>query len=381
MIQNDRLGYYTVGGQKFYSKIEACAMATKLDQYPQWHFNDNTWQATEWRVEPAVDILQLYQERARQIRERYDYVIIMYSAGSDSETMVEAFLSAGCHIDEIRTVWNRKHTAKVDTSGQISNPINIEAEYDLTTRPGLDRIKAASPQTKIVYVDISDAVIQQFDRFDGEEWLTTTPEFLHPQYVTRWEATRDRDQLLQLDRGQRTVILFGVDKPRVCIRDGRYCVYFLDIIANSFRGGWNRPEYTNLDYEFFYWSPDMPAIIVKQAHMIRQWFEHNPKLRPLLVWPNLDYIKRQAYEVIVRSIIYPAWDIARFQCAKVTSTVWSEWDHWFFTSQQSTTVYESWLKGLTAVQNRVDRRFLNYDLQGRFDGFVGMINGHFYLED
>jgi hypothetical protein len=214
---------------------------------------------------------------------------------------------------------------------------------------------------------------------DGEEWLKNTVEHLHPQYVTRWSMTRDKNQLITMDRGLRTAILFGVDKPKVCIKNGQYHTYFVDIVANSFRGGFNRPEYDNMDYVFFYWTPDMPEIIVKQSHMIRRWFELNPQLKPILQWPNSDYTKRQAYEIIVRSIIYPEWNLNTFQCAKTTSTVYSEWDDWFFKEFRGTSTYDSWFKGIAHVEKHVDKKYLKYDFDNRFDGFVGMINGFFAL--
>lgn len=377
---DEKLGYYTVGTQRVYSKIEACKLATQQNTYVEWHFCDNVWNQQDWTHQPETDILELYRLRARQIREQYDHVIINYSGGSDSQTMVDAFLQSGSHIDEIVTIWNRAHTAKVDQSGFVADPANIEAEYDLTTKPGLDRIRLASPRTKITYVDISESTLQQFDRLDGAEWLNTTAEHLHPQYVTRWAGTRDRDQLVQLDRGGRTVILFGVDKPKVCIKDGRYCTYFVDVVVNSFRGGWNRPEYTNLDYVFFYWTPDFPEIVIKQSHLIKDWFERNPALKPILAWPNHDYNKRQAYEIIARSIIYPEWDLGVFQCNKTTSSVWSEWDNWFFDQYKNSPIYAAWFEGIEHVQKTIDRRFLAYNFDGRFEGFTGMINGHFYLQ-
>jgi hypothetical protein len=378
---NDKLGFYTVGGRRIESKIDACLLGTKLDVHPTWHFNDHVWQSQNWTHEPSMDILELYKSRARQIREQYDYIILNYSGGSDSQAMVDAFLAAGCFIDEIVTIWNRKHTSKIITDSNVIDARNVEAEYELTTRPGLNRIINASPKTKITYIDISDATVKDFQTFDGEEWLKNTVEHLHPQYVTRWSATRDHDQLTTLDRGKQTAVLFGVDKPKICIKDGKYYTYFVDIVANSFRGGFNRPEYTNVDYVFFYWTPDMPEIIVKQSHMIRRWFEINAHLKPILQWPNTDYTKRQAYEIIVRSIIYPEWDLNTFQCVKTSSTVYCEWDNWFFKEFYGTTTYDNWFKGVNYVEQNIDKKYLKYNFDEKFDGFVGMISNFFALED
>lgn len=379
---NDKLGFYTVGNQRVESKIDACMLGTKLNITPSWHFNDHVWRTQDCTNEPELNILELYRARAKQIREQYDYIILNYSGGSDSQAMVDAFLSAGLFIDEIVTIWNRKHTKKIIT---INDPImsdarNIEAEFELATRPGLNRIIDASPNTKITYLDVSDATVNNFKALDGEEWLGVTVEHLHPQFVTRWSSTREHNQLKQLDRGLKTAVLFGVDKPRICIKDNRYHLYFIDIIANSFKGAYNRPEYDNFEHVFFFWTPDMPEIIIKQAHMIMKWFELNPQFKPILDWPSNSYGKRQTYEIITRGIVYPEWDLSTFQCVKTTSTVYSEWDDWFFKEFQGTSVYDNWFKGISYVEKNIDKKYLKYDFNNRFDGFVGMVNGFFSLE-
>jgi len=221
-LVNDKLGFYMVGNQRVESKIDAYILATKLNVHPTWHFGDQVWQSQDWTHEPKIDILELYKTRARQIREQYDYIILNYSGGSDSQTMIDSFLAAGCFIDEVVTIWNRKHTAKVIVDPGVTDARNVEAEYELTARPGLTRIRDASPNTKITYIDISDATVNDFQTPDGEEWLKTTVEHLHPQYVTRWSATRDKNQLITMDRGLKTAVVFGVDKPKVCIKDGKY---------------------------------------------------------------------------------------------------------------------------------------------------------------
>lgn len=379
--RNPKLGFYTVGNQRYKSKIDACIAGTQQNIHPQWHFCDNVWQAVDWSQEPETDILELYRMRARQIREQYDYVIVNYSAGSDSQTLVDAFFDAGCHIDEIVTIWNRKHTSQVIANPGVTNPKNIEAEFDLTTRQGLEQIKNRSPQTKITYYDVSQATLDHYRLYNGEEWLKTTTEHLNPHYVVRWSNTRERTQLLTLDRGQRTAVVAGVDKPRLCIKDNRYAVYFLDTLVNNCQGGYNNNDYDNIDLVLFYWDPDLPEIVVKQAHMIMRWFEQNPALKPIIQWPSHSYTSRQTYEVISRSVIYPQWPLNSFQCQKPGSTVWCDWDNWFFEGFRDSVEYQCWHKGLEYIERNVDKKYLKFDFENRFDGFVGMINGHFYLQN
>jgi hypothetical protein len=377
----DKFGYYLVGDKKIHNKIQACKVASDSGQSVSWHWHDTQWRSIDWSSEPDVDIYNLYRMRARQIRERYDYVIINYSGGADSQTLVDAFLDAGCHIDEIVTMWNRKYVRSISRDVRCTDVRNLEAEFDLTTNPGLDRIRQRSPHTKISYRDICDSVLDVFNRADGESWLTLTSEHLNPGYMSRWTATGDRSQLIMLDRGLNTVMVSGIDKPKICIRDdGGYYLYFVDILVNNGRGSVNLPEYDNINYELFYWTPDMPEISIKQAHLVRRWFENNPMLKYLLTWPNTSHANRTTYEKIIKSIIYARYDSNTFQVDKPTSTVTCEWDDWFFREHKNTLAFHTWKQGIDWVEQNIDRRFLTYDFSGKFEGFGGFIQGPFALQ-
>lgn len=379
--QQRKLGYYSVGNQEYFSKIDACIAGTQQNIHPQWHFNDAIWRSMDWSVEPELSILDLYKMRARQIRERYDYVLVYYSGGSDSQTVIESFIDAGCHIDEVVTVWNRSYDRDYTVSKEVTDPENVEAEFELTTKPGLDWITRISPKTKITYQDISTEIVDSLAQVDGEEWISRTMEHLNPQLVVRYGAPNSKHQKLLLDRGKQTAFVYGVDKPKICIKDKKYHAYFVDVIANNFKGSAVEHDYVNLVPEFFYWSADLPEIVVKQAHMVKTWFKRNPSLEPVLAWPNFSWSHRNTYEMITRSIIYPNWDLGRFQAEKTRFTVYCEWDHWFFKHFAGTKSYAAWNKGLDYVQKNVDRKYLSYMSGDTFNGFVGMINGFFCLEN
>ena len=104
MIQlenNDKLGFYMLGGKKFYTKPEALVEATKTGIFPEWNFNRNVFDSYNWSVEPNIDIKELYRLRALQLREKYDYLILAYSGGADSHNILLSFMRQNIHIDEI----------------------------------------------------------------------------------------------------------------------------------------------------------------------------------------------------------------------------------------------------------------------------------------
>jgi len=58
----------------------------------------------DWTKEPKESFKELCRQRAEQIRDTYDYVIVYFSGGSDSTTVMNAFLDNGIKIDEVVTI-------------------------------------------------------------------------------------------------------------------------------------------------------------------------------------------------------------------------------------------------------------------------------------
>ena len=77
MTYQDKLGVYRVGDLKFYSKLEAIEMHTKTGIHPHWDFNEAVFSSYDWTVEPKEDLLELYKQRAEQLRNQYDYIILI----------------------------------------------------------------------------------------------------------------------------------------------------------------------------------------------------------------------------------------------------------------------------------------------------------------
>lgn len=372
-----KLGYYRVGEHSVVSKVQALELGTQLNIHPTWHFCDDIWNAQDWKTEPPESILELYKKRARQIREQYDTVVINYSGGSDSQTIVNAFLDANCHIDEIVTQWNSTIDANVNSAS--ADPDSIENEFKYTTAPGINEIIKRSPQTRINYIDISEQAVAAYTNPEDYTWIYKSSEHLNPVYQTRWDPTVALDNRRILDTGRRVAFVSGIDKPRVTIKDNHYSLYFIDSLVNN--GGMATPDnnYDNYDRVLFFWTPDMPEIVIKQAHMIRSWFKHNPGLEPMLHWGTTVYDNLRVYETLVRSIVYPEWDVNTFQCLKVTSPIWTEWDSYFWRNFGTSTQGVQWQAGIDYIVKNIDKKYLNFK-NDRLNNFTGMINGFFQID-
>ena len=75
-----KVSYYKVDGILFNSKIQAALFAQKTNKPLEWVFTpDSEFSKYPWHIEPLSTLDQLYDKRARELREKYDYLILGYS--------------------------------------------------------------------------------------------------------------------------------------------------------------------------------------------------------------------------------------------------------------------------------------------------------------
>ena len=98
VTNKDQFGFYQVGNNTFYSKVEATEYSNRVRLPIHWNFNDQAFAQFDWLQEPPVSLEQLYMTRAQQIRERYDYIVVWYSGGADSNNVLQSFLKSGLHV-------------------------------------------------------------------------------------------------------------------------------------------------------------------------------------------------------------------------------------------------------------------------------------------
>jgi hypothetical protein len=376
--QNPKLGFYTVGDTKYFSKVQALIEGTKINQFPEWNFNNQVFSAEDWTLNPEISLREIYRLRAQQLRDTYDYIRLECSGGGDSAQVVFNFLLNGIHIDEILFRY-----PKAGEKDLPPDPFNFKvenhlSEYEFATRPLLNWIKTNYPNVKITVHDYSEDMLQNEDR--DESWVYAAKDFLQPAHVTKFTTYHTMDQRTLLDQGKKICILYGIDKPKVCIRDGRWYAYFLDFQANYANP--DVGEYSNITNEYFFWTPDFPELVIKQAHMIQEWFNQpaNQHLQFLARWPNHSNIQRTAYEGMIKPLIYLDFDPTTFQVAKPSTNFYSEMDHWFYSKFEGHKLYNSWRAGIDFVENKIDEKYFNKEF-GRKTGFVGFLSPFYYLGD
>lgn len=357
--ENPKLGFYKVNGRTFYSKPEAYIYATETDQQVAWHFNTSVYSKLDWTVEPELDIRELYRLRAQQLREKYDYIRVEASGGGDSTTAIFAFLLNGIHLDEVVFRYPKQGEKGVSADPFTTKADNTLSEWHYAAKPLLDWISVNYPAVKITVHDYSEDMLAEENTRD-ESWVFTTRDWFQPGHGNKHTHFGTNEHKDLAESGKSICVLYGVDKPKITIVDDGWYSYFIDLYANHpnpVSGG-----YTNITTELFYWSPDLPEISIKQAHMIRRWFDmpQNHHLRHLV--NEQDPNRRTAYEFIAKSIIYPDYDLQTWQTSKPTNSFYNEMDHWFYTNFKDTNLYAAWEKGLQFLVDKIDPKYFYYQL-------------------
>lgn len=301
----DRLGYYLVGFKKIYSKTLALIESKRTGYELMWIFNDDVYEKYDWSKPIEESIESIYRRRALQLRETYDYIILHYSGGADSGNILKTFVDNNIFVDEIvlQVVEpDRKNLNDYDRSAR-----NLYGEVEFVAIPEVQRIQNyLSPNTKIRIQDVAKPTIEVLSKdnwFDnyvpGSAW---TIGALSRQYL----SINDDHLLKLIDKGKKTCHLLGVDKPLVWYDGTDYYAYFCDNNAyHIVNVEMNYHKYWNDDYatEFFYWTRDMPEIVIKQAQEIVNQCKLDRNKRNLWSMTRKKHIGE--YRTVMHPIIYP----------------------------------------------------------------------------
>jgi len=350
--------------------------ATRTNQFPHWNFNNDVFGGLTWEVDPGTDIRELYRMRAQQLRDCYDYIRLEFSGGSDSNTILFSFLLNKIPLDEVVFRYPKSGDKNINTKDAYNTKSeNFLSEYELATRPALEWITKVSPTTKITVHDFSQDMI---DAKADETWIFKAKDFLQPSHAYKHDNLSHPDHRRLADTGKSICILYGIDKPKVCIKDGNWYVYFIDFQANHANPVVE--DYTNLTNEYFYWTPDFPEIVHQQAHIVKNWFSipQNKFLQHLVRWPNHSVAQRTTFEHVIRPLIYPDWDPTTFQVSKPSNNFYPEMDYWFYTNFKDSTPYNTWKAGLKLLETTIDDKYFNKEFH-RPVGFIGFLSPFYCL--
>jgi hypothetical protein len=362
-------GYYTVDQVVYHNKIDALYASSKSGSQVHWHWHKE-YDSVPWGNESPYSLNEIYRRRAQQLRDKYDWLILSFSGGSDSWTVLNSFISNNIHLDEIFVRWPIKATQNIYSANSVdTRPENILSEWDLTIVPELKNIQKNYPNIKITITDWSDQLLN-FEYQD--DVLLATQDQFNPTYWLKFGSIGEHEQHL-IDCGKSTCVIFGTDKPQICVKENNVYCYFIDIIVNVT----NALPHPGRVSELFYWTPDCPEITHTQARIIYNYLKLNPQIGDLINW-NKPYSidNRFLWDQLTKKLIYPDYG-QQFQAKKALSSVYSRLDYWLF-EMPNNKLLPSWESMINNLVVSIDKKYLQFK-EGKFSGFTGFISPLYHL--
>ena len=335
-------GYYIANGIKTLSKFEAYQLAGKDMSKVQFIFNDDVFDTYDWSVEPEEDIYELYRQRAEQLRKDYDYLVLIYSGGIDSHTVLETFLQNNIKLDEICTFANTE-------LGSTDKKFNQEIFN--AAIPFIKSLDLKKIGTHFRYVEVGKLIVDQisdeyhYETFEHHGITTSFWKAAVSSYRLKESIT---DHMNLVSQGKKVCYIWGHDKPSLKLNNNQYC-----LAVSSIFSGFNIRQYSNrVDFknkfnnfydEAFYICRESPKISIKQGHMLvnlmKTMSANDTRIKPpheITIWgPWVEYdTNRWLSKHTVDSCIYPKAIMAMFKDDKLYrgSQIFSKKDSWFYES-------------------------------------------------
>jgi hypothetical protein len=319
MIDKDRLGYYQVGFKRFNNKTLALIESTKTGYSLEWIFNNNIYGKIDWTKPVEVPLTDLYRIRAQQIRDSYDYLCLHFSGGADSNTILHSFIDNNIFLDEI-IMYLPKNDLK-NLNGYSKSNRNTFGEIEFEAKRKLRECRNSIHSDTIIRdFDISKPT---FELLKKDNWFEHNPFIsgFGVINIARENAViKDFEKVSSQNESKKIAHILGIDKPLVLYDKEEYYCFFSD--SNAYHvppiDGAQNNLLNNCFTEFFYWTPDLPEIVIKQAQEIKKYAQYDLNLRYMLSQIMNKHIRE--YREVLHPIIYPPHTEPKFQVTKGTFT-------------------------------------------------------------
>ena len=375
------LGSYSVNNKVYTDKIEAILEANRSNADITWDFHQNQFKKIDWTIEPTLTLQELYKIRAQQIRDEYDYIVVMFSGGADSTNVLHSFLSNNIPVDEI--------VAGIPLSGlrdfkasYDQNANNNASEWFLTATPYLQNIAQQHPNIKISINDFFKTMLD----FKSDEWVYKSADHVHPTTSARYQL----DQLTHLrqlaDQGKSIAIIYGIEKPSLSIWQGKVISTIWDSAINVPRQPFEI-FYPNVDIVLFYTTPSMPEIVVKQSHDVMKLIYRVPQFKHIQetifndTWDDNRKLafSHGVYQRAIVPIIYPEIDMSHsFQALKSKNYFMADHDYWLYDLHKNTRLNEMFASDFKIFFKSIHSKYYRENMNKTGVGFKGYSN-HYYI--
>lgn len=306
------LGAYSVHGKMFYNKLEAVKYASKHGTPDvKFHWYDSVWETYDRNRLGKQSLDALYLERARQLRDKYNYLILSYSGGSDSHNILMTFLNNNIKLDQIYVNFPFKYiNSSLHTPNTIDvRPGNIYSEWEFCVKPVLQSLQKTNPE---IVVELGDWTENMTKDFLVEDTFHKVSQSWHAGAMAR-NLNYSKIGTKIVDSGKNVATIFGVEKPIIGVDNNHVYMAFLDplhLCTNSVG-----------TFEPFYWTPDLPDLPYEMAYQVYLYYKANPDKQHFIL--SKERLKSSDRRMLMHvngaistQVCYTTWNNKKFQAEK-----------------------------------------------------------------
>jgi hypothetical protein len=303
----------------------------------------------------------------------------MLSGGADSTNMLRSFTDNNIKIDEVVASAPLSGIKNLKINTEDRSPENTVLETLLAQMPLVRKLSRTNPEIKISINDYFNDIL----RLKSDSWIyESSSHWIHFSGTTRHSLDNLRHLRNLAEQGKKLAIVYGIDKPVVCrAKDGNLYNVIADSVVNIVTSHFT-DIMSNVESVLFYYTPDLPELMVKQCHEVCRWI-YKPENKPLketLLWDraksedfNKSGLRASRWQRAIIPCIYPTLE-------KFLTISWQAEKHdpgfrggrqidaWMYKLHGNSRVVEMVESDLGLLSNSIDRRyFMN---QNPSDGFM-----------
>jgi hypothetical protein len=373
----EKYGCWTVGDKKFLKKYDALLHATTNGGKVKFYYHDDVWNNFDRTQLGKQSLDSLYKQRAQQLRDTYDYIIIYFSGGADSNNALYSFIDNNIKVDEVCVKWPKPlQDGKFYTPNIMDQSSrNYWSEWNYSIKPALLKLQSTHPEIKITIRDYTEDIHNVDIDLKCENL-----NFIRPGGIIVNSVVSDSETEL-LKHGKSVGHIYGVDKPLLVLWEKKIYMIFNDQCIDQA----GRSEHSPFGTECFYWTPDFPLLPYEQAYQLSQYYKKNVDTQKYL-WENKVYSSEEKSNInqfqnnLSRALMYTNWD-NRFQADKQTSVDRRDKFSWIYEVDELDRYRQQYFHNLKHRVSLVDDRFLQRSSDNAIPVFKDIYSNYFYVDD
>ena len=372
LLRNSNVcGIWKTNDKLFVNRRNAIIEASKNKSEIEWVWYHKTWKHFDTNLLGKVSLKQLYKERAQQLRDTYDYLILSYSGGADSHNVLMSFLDNNIKIDQlfIHMPFKVINSSKHESNTADKTAKNLMSEWDYVISPTLKKLAVSHPDIKIELSDWTDNLNEDMFKKDF------SPFALDVWGIGNLARNTNRSKLgqEQLDKGKTVCTIFGADKPNVGTQNGKAYMFFVDrpFLLMSYNTG--TPE-------AFYNTPNFPILSYEMAYQVYLYYKLNLEMKEFLWTENtnqdIDVVLSINNDIAKKVCYGHTWDFAKFQADKPLQLgIGKDRDWYVYELPEFERVVDAWRYHYDGYFDGIDNNYLGVDNQFNKIKTVGYLLG------